>query len=53
MNRLSEWRDPRGSSLPISEYRLLLALGRGEQEAREIAEVIREQRQLNYAVSTI
>lgn len=52
-DRLSEWRDPRGSSLPISEYRLLVALGRGEQEAREIAEEIREQRQLNYAVSTI
>ena len=52
-DHLGEWRDPRGSSLPISEYRLLVALGRDAQEAKEIAGDIREQRKLNRIVSEI
>lgn len=52
-DHLSEWSKPEGTSHPISEYRLLRALGRSEREARETAAVIREQRQLNYTVSQI
>ena len=51
-DQLGEWRDPRGSSLPISEFRVLRALGRNEQEAKEAARLIDEQRGLNHAILT-
>ena len=49
---LGEWQDPEGSSLPIDDVSLFLALGRNEQEAQEAARLIDEQRGLNHAIST-
>ena len=50
---LDEWSDPEGSSMPISEIELLLALGRSEDEANEIAQAICEQRQLDRVISQV
>ena len=47
-----EWEDTQGSSWPIDNIRLLLALGRNEQEAKEAAHLIDEQRELDRAIST-
>ena len=49
---LDEWCDPQGSSVPISEVELLRALGRGKKEAREIAQAICEQREVDHVIST-
>ena len=49
---LDEWRDPDGSSVPISEVQLLRALGRSKEESKEIAQAICEQRGIDQIIST-
>lgn len=49
---LDEWRDPDGSSIPISEVQLLQALGRSQNEAKEIAQAICDQRGIDHLIST-
>ena len=50
---LPEWRDPNGSSFPISDLDLLCALGKTADEAEAIARDLREQRELSDLLSTV
>lgn len=43
-NHCAEWKDPEGSSRPISERDVFLALGKSEEVARELAEAIEAER---------
>lgn len=47
-----EWKDPHGSSNPITYETLLAALGYGEKEAAETALEFRAQREIAKALST-
>lgn len=50
---LGEWRDPHGSSLPISEFELLRELGRSDEESEVISQDIREQREIDALISSV
>jgi uncharacterized phage-associated protein len=43
----SEWKDPRGSSLPIDEVSRLLAVGKDAEQAKELAAEIEADRELD------
>lgn len=42
-----EWTDPHGSSLPIDEAEVLMRLGREPKEAEQLAQAIRDERELD------
>ena len=48
-----EWKNPNRSSLPISDFQLLVALGHNEEEANEMAQLIGEQRDLDRVISAV
>ena len=50
---LDEWQNPHGSSLPISERHVLVALGRSEEEADQLAREIREQREISHNINSL
>lgn len=47
----SEWKDPDGSSCPIRDNEVLLAVGYAPQEATELGEAIEIQRRLDRALN--
>lgn len=52
-NELGEWRDPKGSSLPINAIDLLRELGKSDEESESIAQDIREQREIDAQLSSV
>lgn len=48
-----EWKDPKGSSFPIKEKDVLIAIGRSPEEAIEIAQEIHTQRELDRVFSNL
>ena len=50
---LAEWQNPHGSSMPISERHVFVALGKSEEEADELAREIREQREISRNISSL
>ena len=51
VNKFPEWKDPRGSSIPISYVDILKAVGR-EDEAEELAEEIEAKNRFKQALSS-
>lgn len=49
----AEWRDPQGSSLPIAFADVLRAVGRNEEEARDLAARIDEHRRIDSVLATL
>ena len=49
----SEWRDPKHSSIPIRYEEILLALGKSKSIARNIAEEIQGQRELDEVFASL
>lgn len=52
-DKLGEWRNPNGSSLPINAIDLLRELGRSDEESIAIAQDIREQREIDTQISSV
>ena len=48
-----EWKDPHGSSTPISYKEIFMALGRSDEEATFLQKQIDEQRAINELFETI
>lgn len=46
-NNCAEWQDPHGSSYPIREEDLFMAVGKSPEMAQSMAQHLREQRQLD------